>query len=682
MTTAELPQSKPYKGTASYQVEDRDFFFGRAADAERLLARVLSARFTLLHAQSGAGKTSVVNATAIPELERRGWTPVRILPHNNPVASARGATLLSVMPSPQVELAAIDRVIAAIPDAAELTIDQLLATYDSLRLSDPRRRSLISPVCAAEGTAASPDVTQPVVPCFSRLLRSTIDVEAFSSHIAAVRQGGDANPFPDDPIDGSTPLRQVREIIGSDDFAARYKTLLAYLDPPSPKLWPFLLNLLEVYGARRSQFALILIFDQFEEIFTRFVDPGTAVHTTTELPDWRLRYDFFEQLKEVYCGRLADGELPSIRFLISMRSEYVAQLGPIQEFAPEIDQSRFHLKLLSKEGALDAIRRPASIYDYGYTEDCYRRIVSDLLKEDRYVEPAHLSLICEKLWAEKDQPVETGGSAAQTARVIDLDIYDVKLKGAKGILRAFLRDYLDGLPTDDDRNESLELLDPLITGTGTRNIVERRQLVNVPFRDAMRRQMLLQGLVDRTIVRVEVRLGGSFVEITHEFLIPSIHEAMQDILFRDGDYLRLKDALQTLRGAGHSVGTDLEGVISRGAFLALHAQSRKVVWSPSTKELMFRAAIFYGHKDAAKRWAEEFAAMPEDTDVPAVLERVMRGDQARGFLSAQDLRLLNANRDTTDLTQPQAMFVLRSQIEHASPSNKDDIRYWARRAGA
>lgn len=57
---------KPYKGPESYQVEDSGLFHGRDAEAEQLIARILSSRFTLLHAQSGAGKTSLLNARIHP----------------------------------------------------------------------------------------------------------------------------------------------------------------------------------------------------------------------------------------------------------------------------------------------------------------------------------------------------------------------------------------------------------------------------------------------------------------------------------------------------------------------------------------------------------------------------------------------------------------------------------------
>jgi hypothetical protein len=38
-------------------------------------------------------------------------------------------------------------------------------------------------------------------------------------------------------------------------------------------LLAFFRQLFEVYGRRRTRFALVIVLDQFEELFTRFVDP-------------------------------------------------------------------------------------------------------------------------------------------------------------------------------------------------------------------------------------------------------------------------------------------------------------------------------------------------------------------------------------------------------------------------
>ena len=100
-------KSEPYKGLESYQAEDANLFFGRDRESEQLLAMILSSRFLLLHAPSGAGKTSLLNARIIPQLERRGHVPVRTRPYDDPLDSVRVATLQYLLPPPRAEISPI-----------------------------------------------------------------------------------------------------------------------------------------------------------------------------------------------------------------------------------------------------------------------------------------------------------------------------------------------------------------------------------------------------------------------------------------------------------------------------------------------------------------------------------------------------------------------------------------------
>src|SRR5437667_9314289 len=133
--------AKPYKGTSSYQTEDASLFFGRDQDAELVLARVLSSRFTLLHAQSGAGKTSLLNARLIPILETKGWLPVRILPQNDPVESICVTCVQAVLPPLEAEIAAVRRAHESLNGGREaVTLGELLETYDELKLDTALKR--------------------------------------------------------------------------------------------------------------------------------------------------------------------------------------------------------------------------------------------------------------------------------------------------------------------------------------------------------------------------------------------------------------------------------------------------------------------------------------------------------------------------------------------------------------
>jgi tetratricopeptide (TPR) repeat protein len=48
-------------------------FFGRKYETEEILTQILSHQLVLIYAQSGAGKTSILNANVIPELEKEGF---------------------------------------------------------------------------------------------------------------------------------------------------------------------------------------------------------------------------------------------------------------------------------------------------------------------------------------------------------------------------------------------------------------------------------------------------------------------------------------------------------------------------------------------------------------------------------------------------------------------------------
>jgi WD40 repeat protein len=69
-----VARRNPYVGPYSFRQEDAPFFFGRDSEAETLTSLAIAERIVLFCAQSGAGKTSLVNARLVPELGRRGFT--------------------------------------------------------------------------------------------------------------------------------------------------------------------------------------------------------------------------------------------------------------------------------------------------------------------------------------------------------------------------------------------------------------------------------------------------------------------------------------------------------------------------------------------------------------------------------------------------------------------------------
>jgi hypothetical protein len=67
----------PFVGPRTFTYQEKDRFFGREQEARELRALVLSERLVLFYAQSGAGKSSLINARLIPQLQENG---VAVLP--------------------------------------------------------------------------------------------------------------------------------------------------------------------------------------------------------------------------------------------------------------------------------------------------------------------------------------------------------------------------------------------------------------------------------------------------------------------------------------------------------------------------------------------------------------------------------------------------------------------------
>jgi len=63
----------PFVGPRAFETEDRAFFFGRDRETSDLLSLAIAHRMLLFHAQSGAGKTSILNAGLVPALEEEGF---------------------------------------------------------------------------------------------------------------------------------------------------------------------------------------------------------------------------------------------------------------------------------------------------------------------------------------------------------------------------------------------------------------------------------------------------------------------------------------------------------------------------------------------------------------------------------------------------------------------------------
>jgi hypothetical protein len=83
------PEFHVYAGPRPFEEKDKAIFFGRYREARDLLFTVIANRLVLVYAQSGAGKTSLINSGLIPFLKEKQFEVF-------PVAAVKGTLLENI----------------------------------------------------------------------------------------------------------------------------------------------------------------------------------------------------------------------------------------------------------------------------------------------------------------------------------------------------------------------------------------------------------------------------------------------------------------------------------------------------------------------------------------------------------------------------------------------------------
>ena len=100
----EDPRSgNPYKALLEFDIQDAALFYGRSKAIHLLLAHIERDQLTVLHAESGVGKTSLLKAGILPRLLADGHVPIYLRPYQIPVHLAiKQALLLNFEDTPSL----------------------------------------------------------------------------------------------------------------------------------------------------------------------------------------------------------------------------------------------------------------------------------------------------------------------------------------------------------------------------------------------------------------------------------------------------------------------------------------------------------------------------------------------------------------------------------------------------
>jgi hypothetical protein len=276
-------------------------------------------------------------------------------------------------------------------------------------------------------------------------------------------------------------------------------------------IWEFLHHRDAVLkDAAGSTLIPLLIFDQFEELFTlaqsdefgrtraaRFVEElaDLVENRPPQVLEEKLEAD--EQAVERFDFSRSD-----YRVVIALREDYLAPLESLKKVMPSLSQNRLRLAPMTGSQALQAVLRPGKqLVSEEVAEAIVRFVAGDAELANAEVEPSLLSLICREL---NEQRV------AQGRAEISLDL----LAGShESILSSFYERSLSDQPASVRRI----IEDELLTESGYRENLAEETLLH-RFQAAGAAPDALTKLVNRRLLRIEERLDMRRVELTHDVL--------------------------------------------------------------------------------------------------------------------------------------------------------------------
>ena len=276
-------------------------------------------------------------------------------------------------------------------------------------------------------------------------------------------------------------------------------------------LWEFLHHRDDVLKDATGRTLIpILIFDQFEEIFTlaQTDDAGRrrAQEFLADLADLvenrppaalEARIDREEADAAKFDFARAD-----YRILISLREDYLAHLEGLKAQMPSVTQNRMRLARMTGAQAVAAVRAPAPhLVSVSVAEAVVRFVAGGTDLAHAEVEPSLLSLICREL---------NNTRLAQGHAEISADL----LAGSRDTI---LSEFYERALADQPAGVRIFIEDVMLTDSGFRESVAEER-VRKGFAAAGATPDALAKLVDRRLLRVEDRLDLRRVEITHDVL--------------------------------------------------------------------------------------------------------------------------------------------------------------------
>jgi hypothetical protein len=286
-------------------------------------------------------------------------------------------------------------------------------------------------------------------------------------------------------------------------------------------LWEFLHHRDDVLREENGKTLIpLLIFDQFEEIFTvaqsddfgraraaKFIDDLADLVENRPPQALEAKFDADESTAEHFDFTRSD-----YRILIALREDYLAPLEGLKKVMPSIAQNRLRLAPMTGTQALAAVLQPGKgLVTEEVAEAIVRFVAGGAELANAEVEPSLLSLICREL---------NDARIAQGRAEISLDL----LAGSHATI---LSNFYERALADQPAGVRQIIEDELLTSSGFRENIAEERLIS-RFTAVGAAPTTLATLVNRRLLRIEERVDLRRVELTHDVLC-AVVKASRDL---------------------------------------------------------------------------------------------------------------------------------------------------------
>ncbi len=333
------------------------------------------------------------------------------------------------------------------------------------------------------------------------------------------------------PETSYTPLQVVIKTITADYTP---ETFLQEIEPQKISLWQYL-KAKDIVAQEQQKY--ILVFDQFEELFTYPNGIDAFSREIAELLERKTPFDFQRKLNNLLDHNpniFSESQIDQImrplhvKIVLAIRSDKLSLLNRLKDHIHNILQNCYEIKAFDRTQAIEALVNPAQATDqvyatppFAYHPDALRLILEFLSNnQDQTVEGSQLQIV--------GQYVEqhlVGQTPNKTVTAEDI-----------GDLAYVVENYYEWLieelcEKETDRNAVHHFIENgLIFEPEQRRISLFKGQIKANFNIS---DTMLNRLVDSHVLRAEAGTGGVYYELSHDTLVNPILKAKEKRFFTE-----------------------------------------------------------------------------------------------------------------------------------------------------